>query len=134
MFLRSRLASFPVDVVLPAPCRPTIMMTVGGRFAAAILLSSPPISSVSSSFTTLMTCCPGVRLFITSCPTARSLTFFTKSFTTLKLTSASRSAKRTSRIMSLTSCSVTFPFPRIFEIVCCSRSANPSNAILSAAS
>src|SRR5699024_6406686 len=127
-FLRKWLANFPVVVVFPAPCNPTIIMTVGERSATAILLCSPPIRSVSSSLTTLITCCPGVRLSMTSCPTARSLIRLIKSLTTLKLTSASNNASRTSRAISLTSCSLTFPFAFIFLIVPCKRSVSPSNA------
>src|SRR5699024_2120346 len=127
--LRSKFANLPVVVVLPAPCRPTIIITVGERSATAILLCSPPIKFVNSSLTTLITCCPGVKLSITSCPTARSLIRLIKSLTTLKLTSASSKARRTSRVISLTSCSATFPLPVIFLIVLCKRSANPSNAM-----
>ena len=60
--------------------------------------SSAPISSVSSSWTTFTTCWPGVRLFSTSSPSARSRTRATKSRTTSRLTSASSSARRISRI------------------------------------
>ena len=35
--LRSCPASFPLEVVLPAPCRPTIIYTVGGRFAKVLI-------------------------------------------------------------------------------------------------
>ena len=42
-FLRSKFANFPVVVVLPAPCKPTIITTVGGLLLLAILLCSPPI-------------------------------------------------------------------------------------------
>ena len=44
-----RLASLPVVVVLPEPCRPTIMMTVGlpDRSSEG---SDGPISSTSSSW------------------------------------------------------------------------------------
>ena len=57
-----------------------------------------PISSVSSSCTMRTTSWPGVRLFVTAAPTARSRTRATNSLTTLKLTSASSSARRISRI------------------------------------
>ena len=113
MLLRSKFASLPVVVVLPAPCRPTIIITVGGLLATAILLCSPPISSVSSSCTTLITCCPVSNFhYILSDSTFRHTLY--KIFTTLKLTSASKRARRTSLIISFTSASETFPLPRIF--------------------
>jgi len=75
----------------------------------------------------LTTCWPGVRLRITSCPMDRSLTRATKSFTTLKLTSASSKAKRTSRIARSTSASVSLPrFCRLSKTDC-SRDPSVSN-------
>ena len=49
-------------------------MTVGGRPANASLELPAPISAASSSWTIFTTCWPGVRLFRTSCPSARSRT------------------------------------------------------------
>ena len=81
--LHDALASLPEWVVLPEPCRPHIIMTHGGRLGFANRAAPPPIKAVSSSLTILMTICAGVRLSITAWPTARSLTFATKSFATL---------------------------------------------------
>jgi len=57
----------------------------------------------------------GVRLRSTSCPSASFLTASTKSRTTLRLTSASRSASRTSRSASSMFFSVIFPCPWSFR-------------------
>ena len=64
---------------------------------SVISVVSEPIISVSSSLTIFTTVCAGVRLFSTSSPMAFSFTFAMNSFTSLKLTSASSSAIRTSR-------------------------------------
>ena len=69
---------------------------------------------VSSSWTILTICWPGMRLSKTSEPTARSVTVFIKSRTTLKLTSASSRASFISRMPSLTSASVSLPLLRNF--------------------
>src|SRR5258708_13512845 len=58
------------------------------------------MSRVSFSCTTFMNACPGVRLFVTSTPTARALTASVKLLTTGSATSASSSARRTSRTVS----------------------------------
>ena len=63
-----KLASLPQAVVLPEPCRPTIMMTVGGRGENVSLVEADPMRAVSSSLTILMNCCAGVRLSSTSAP------------------------------------------------------------------
>ena len=127
----SMSASFPAEVVLPEPCRPTSMMTVGGFELMLSRLSVPPMSAVSSSSTILTTVCAAVNVSSTSCPMARSFTRFTKSFTTLKLTSASRSAIRISRMASFTSSSVSLPCPRSFLKIPCRRSDRFSNSITS---
>ena len=49
----------------------------------SVSTGSPPMEAISSSLTILMTCWPGVSEFMTSVPTARSSTRFTKSLTTL---------------------------------------------------
>ena len=49
-------ASLPAIVVLPAPCNPTNIIIVGPTLEKLILLSLPPINSVSSSLTILITC------------------------------------------------------------------------------
>src|SRR6185436_6224619 len=72
----------------------------------------PPSNSTSSSRTTFTTCCPGVSDLRTSWPMAFSRTRSTKPLTTLKLTSASRRARRTSRRASRTFSSVNRPNPR----------------------
>ena len=82
----------------PEPWSPAIRITVGGRPANASRESPVPISSVSSSWTIFTTCWPGFRSFSTSSPSARSRTRATKSLTTRKLTSASSSARRISRM------------------------------------
>src|SRR4051794_34081589 len=87
-------------------------MTVGGLPEKTSLEVSPPSSSVSSSSTILTPCWPGVRLSSTSAPTARSRTAATKSLTTRKLTSASSSARRISRMARSRSASVSFPRER----------------------
>ncbi|MNE22094.1 hypothetical protein D3C80_1152830 [compost metagenome] len=119
----------PEVVVLPAPCRPAIIITVGGLLALASFAWLPPISSVSSLLTMSMMTMPGVKLSITSLPTDFSFTLDTKSLTTLKLTSASRSARRTSRMASFTSSSDTFPLPRSLLNTFCNLPVKPSNAI-----
>ena len=93
--LRKYTASLPAVVVLPAPCKPTSMMIVGGLEAIMIRLCVPPKSAVNSSFTILITVCAGFKDPNTSSPSAFSLMVFTKSFATIKLTSASRRAVRT---------------------------------------
>jgi len=120
--------SLPQVVVLPAPCSPTIIRTVGGLEENTILLLVFPISSVICSLTILITCCPGVRLSSTSWPIALSVTLLIKSLTTLKLTSASKRAIFTSLMASFTSFSFNLPAPLSFFRVCCSLSAKPSNA------
>src|SRR5207249_3330753 len=58
------------------------------------------------------TCWPGVRLFRTSSPSARARTCATNSLTTPKLTSASRRARRTSRMAREIASSSRTPRPR----------------------
>src|SRR4051812_36360145 len=110
--LLSRSASLPAAVVLPEPCRPARRMVVGGRGEKARRESEEPRSSVSSSCTIFTTCCPGVRLFRTSSPSARSRTCATNSLTTPKLTSASSRARRTSRMAREIASSSRTPRPR----------------------
>ena len=124
-------ANLPAVVVLPAPCKPTIITTVGGFGENWNGACSPPINSVNSSLTIFTTCCAGDKASNTLEPNARSFTFRTKSFTTLKFTSASNNAKRTSRIICFKSASVIFPFFVTEPIAFCKRSDNPSNAIFS---
>src|SRR5919201_4012848 len=87
------------------------MTTVGGCAAGASRCPLPPSSSTSSSCTTLTTCCAGVSDFRTSWPTALTFTRSMKPRTTLKLTSASSSATRTSRRASWMLSSLSRPWP-----------------------
>ena len=81
-FSISQRASLPALVVLPAPCRPASMTTTGRCARRLSPVLGSPMSRVSSSCTTLMKACPGVRLFVTSTPTARALTASVKLLTT----------------------------------------------------
>ena len=89
--------------------------------------SPSPISSVSSSWTTFTTCWPGVRLLRTASPMARSRTRATKSRTTVKLTSASSSARRISRMAREIDSSSRAPFLRRSPRALCSLSDRLSN-------
>src|SRR5258708_14875485 len=75
------------------------------------LRCSPPRSATSSSLTILTMCWPGVSDSRTSAPTARSRMRSTKARATLKLTSASSSAMRTSRSPASTSSLLSLPLP-----------------------
>ena len=105
-------ASLAPLVVLPAPLRPTSITTVGGFGEMVSLVLSPPMRAVSSSLTIFTIICAGVRLSSTSAPTARSVTVAVNCLTTLKFTSASRRARRISRMAALMSSSVRRPFDR----------------------
>src|SRR5262244_3385628 len=96
------------------------MMTVGGWGADASRCPLPPSSSTSSSWTTFTTCCAGVSDVSTSCPTALIFTRSMKARTTLKLTSASRSATRTSRSASWMFSSDSRPRPPSLSKMVCS--------------
>ena len=61
-----RLAIFAVVVVLPEPCRPTIMMATGAAASRSIGSASEPSVSTSTSLTILTTIWPGVTDFTTS--------------------------------------------------------------------
>ena len=81
---KNHLPSFAAWVVLPLPCRPQSISTVGGLDLMWMRAASfPPIRAVSSSLTILTTCWAGVRLSITSCPMARSVTPAINSLATL---------------------------------------------------
>src|SRR4051812_37997890 len=84
-------------------------MTVGGRGEKVMPAEAPPIRAVSSSLTILTTCWPGLSWPSTPAPRERSLTVAVNCLTTLKLTSASSSARRISRMALLTSSSVSAP-------------------------
>ena len=102
----------------------------GGVAAAGGTTRSPvPSSSTSSSWTIFTTCWPAVRLCRTSAPMAFSRTRATKSLTTLKLTSASSSARRTSRMAASTSASLIRPRPVRLPSVARRRSLRVSNTV-----
>ena len=102
-------ASFAQCVVLPAPCKPTNIMIVGGFDANLIFSALPPIIAVSSSLTIFTIICDGTRDSITSAPTALCETAFMNSLTTLKFTSASSNASLICRIPSFISASESLP-------------------------
>ena len=103
-------------------------MIVGGLGEISILLLVPPIIAINSSLTILMTCWVGLSPLSTLSPTAFSDTLATKSLTTAKLTSASSSAMRISRIACLTSSSVNAPLSRSLLKMCDSLSLSEENA------
>ena len=107
----SRLAILAVVVVLPEPCRPTIMTTTGAGALRSIVVPSLPSISTSSSWTILTTIWPGLIDFSTAAPTAFSRTRSVKERTTSSATSASSSARRTSRSAAETSASDSAPRP-----------------------
>ncbi len=86
-------------------------------------------SATSSSLTILTTCWPADRLSRTSWPMALSRTRATKSLTTLKLTSASSRARRTSRMAASTSASLIRPRPVRLPSVLRNRSLRLSNMV-----
>jgi hypothetical protein len=73
-FFDSQRASFPVEVVLPDPCSPTIIITVGGSLAMRSFDWCVPNIFTISSLTILTTCCEGDSAVSTSWPMAFSLT------------------------------------------------------------
>ncbi len=107
----SRRASFAVVVVLPEPCRPTIMIATGGTALRSMVCPSEPSVAISSSWTIFTTIWPGVTDLTTVAPTACSRTRSVKPRTTSSDTSASSSARRTSRIAASTSASDSEPRP-----------------------
>ncbi len=126
----SQRASLPASVVLPEPCRPASMITVGGCLANCSRRVSPPRTPTSSSCTILMTCCAGLRALCTSEPRARSLTELMKARTTGSATSASSRASRISRAVASMSASVSRPLPRSLVKIPLSRSLSVSNTAL----
>src|SRR5438067_4463663 len=120
-------ASLAAVVVLPEPCRPISMITVGGCGAHASRCPLPPSSSTSSSWTTFTTCWAGVSDLRTSWPIAFSRTRSTKPRTTLKLTSASSRATRISRSASWMLSSVSRPWPPRRSKIDCSLVLRESN-------
>ena len=123
----SHLPSLPAKVVLPDPCRPASMITVGGCLASVSCRVCPPRIATSSSCTILTTCWAGLSAWLTSAPSARSRTRPVKRLTTGSATSASSSASRMSRTVALTSDSDRRPLPRRFLKVAVSRSDRDAN-------
>ena len=109
--LRKR-ESLATLVVLPEPCKPAMRMTAGGCAARLRLSLASPMTRTSSSLTIFTSTCPGVRLLSTASPVAFSRIESMNSRTTGKATSASSSAIRISRRVSLMFCSVRRPRPR----------------------
>ena len=105
----SHSASLPASVVLPEPCRPASMITVGGFLANRSRRVSPPRIVTSSSCTILMTCCAGFSACETSAPAARSLTRAMNCRTTGSATSASSRAMRISRAVASMSAGTAAP-------------------------
>ena len=123
----SHVPSLPARVVLPDPCRPASMTTVGGCLASCSWRVCPPRMPTSSSLTILTTCCAGLSAWLTSAPSARSRTEAMNALTTGSATSASSRARRMSRSVALTSCSVRRPLPRRFLKVAVRRSDREEN-------
>ena len=98
------------------------MMTVGGCLANRMLRVSPPRMPTSSSLTILTTCWAGLSASLTSEPSARSRTLCVNALTTGRATSASRSARRMSRTVLLTSDSLRRPLVRRLRKVSVRRS------------
>ena len=120
-------ASLPASVVLPEPCRPASMITVGGCFANCSRRASPPSVAISSSCTILMTCWAGLSACDTSAPRARSFSRAMNALTTGSATSASSSASRISRAVASMSASVSRPLLRSLAKMPVSRSLSVSN-------
>ena len=105
------LANLAVEVVLPEPCRPTIIITTGGT-ASNERGSAVPSISMRPSLTILTICWPGVTDFKTCAPMAAGRTLSRKARATGKATSASKRAVRISPSAASTSFSDSAPRPR----------------------
>src|SRR3954467_5589984 len=121
--LSRRLASLATVVVLPEPCKPTILMP-DGRSPLRVYcseVSTGPISASSSSWQILMKWSPGAAWSFlpflsavatcTTWPMAFSFTRARKRLATLNSTSASSSATRMSRSASSMLASVSSALP-----------------------
>src|SRR5689334_8055313 len=120
---KRRFASLATVVVLPEPCRPTIMMPAGrSPFCASCSeVSTGPIKASSSSWQILMKWSPGatwnflpflsVVVVATTSPSALSFTRARKRLATLTSTSASSRATRMSRSASSMFASVSSALP-----------------------
>ena len=122
----SHFASLPVVVVLPDPCKPTIIHTEGGREANSGFACFPSIAD-NSSRTTFTTCWSGESCSITSLPSACLRMFASNSSATPTFTSPSSNASRISPSATSRCSSVSFPCPRKFLNVRCSFSVRFSN-------
>ena len=98
-----RLAILAAVVVLPAPCRPTSMIATGAGALRSIASLRRRASRSAQSWTILTTIWPGVTDLTTAAPTALVRARSMNERTTSSETSASSSARRTSRIAALTS-------------------------------
>ena len=127
----SQCASLPASVVLPEPCRPASMITLGGSLASRSRRVSPPRMAMSSSLTILTTCWAGFSAPETSAPLARSLIRAMKPRTTGSATSASSSAMRISRAVVSMSASDSLPLPRRLASAPLRRSERVSNTLSS---
>ena len=81
-FSFSNFASFPDIVVLPAPFKPAIMITVGLPLRVSSC-ASPPIKAASSSCTSFTISCPGLMAVRTFMPNAFCLTVLVNVLATL---------------------------------------------------
>ncbi|VDC14132.1 protein of unknown function [Oenococcus oeni] len=117
-------------MVLPAPCRPAIMITVGIFDDLFNGTAFSPIIAVNWSLTILTTCSEGFKPSRTLAPRALSLTCLMKFLAVFKLTSASSKAKRISRKVSSRSVSETLPFPDKVFIAVWILDVRFSNAII----
>src|SRR5215468_9288966 len=124
----SHFASFPVVVVLPEPCSPTIIHTEGGREANSGLACLPS-SSRSSSRTIFTTCWSGESCSITWLPRDFLRILASSSSTTPTATSPSSIASRISPKAASRCSSVSLPCPRRFLKVRCSFSVRFSNMV-----
>ncbi len=115
-------------VVLPEPCRPTIIQTDGGREANSGLACLPSMM-VSSSRTVLTTCWSGDSWSMTSLPMVFWRMLASSSSATPTLTSPSSSASRISASAASRCSSVSLPWPRRFLNVRCSFSVRFSNIV-----
>jgi hypothetical protein len=112
---------------LPEPCKPASRNTAGGCVAKLSGSAVPPISAVSSRATTPISAWPGVSDPTTSAPIAFSRRSLTNVRTTGNATSASSSARRTSRSASWMFASVSRASPRSVFTTRDSRSVSVSS-------
>jgi len=119
----------PLEVVLPDPCRPTIMMQLGlpAERQTRIGRTQQADQFVVNNFDDLLS-----GLNALDDPLAEGLDFdlLDESLTTLKLTSASSNAMRTSRRASETLDSEILPNPRRFRKAFCNFWLNESNMVI----